>query len=122
MDEIIYKIKADFLRALSHPIRLQIIETLKKGERSVSDLMRILQVSQSSLSRHLLALRDAGILISRQERTTVYYDIKNADIFNVLRPIAEMLRKKLKESEEILATLGKECANWSLSNNVRFSP
>ena len=108
MEDMVYKVKADFLRALSHPIRLKVIEVLKHGEKSVSALVKQLGVEQSSLSRHLLALRDAGILKSRQERTTVYYGIRDHDIFQVLRPIAVMLRKKFKESERVLATLGKE--------------
>ena len=108
MEDMVYKVKADFLRALSHPVRLKIIETLKHGEKSVSAVVKQLGVEQSSLSRHLLALRDTGILKSRQERTTVYYGIRNHDIFQVLRPIAMMLRKKFKESERVLATLGKE--------------
>lgn len=108
MEDMVYKVKADFLRALSHPIRLKVIEVLKHGEKSVSTLVKQLGVEQSSLSRHLLALRDAGILKSRQERTTVYYGIRDHDIFQVLRPIAMMLRKKFKESERVLATLGKE--------------
>ena len=106
--DIVYKIKADFLRALGHPLRLKIIETLKHGERSVGALVKQLGVQQSSLSRHLIALRDAGILKSRQERTTVFYNIQDHDIFHVLRPIAVMLRKKFKESERVLSTLGKE--------------
>ena len=108
MEDMVYKVKADFLRALSHPVRLKIIEGLKHGEKSVTALVKQLGVEQSSLSRHLLTLRDAGILKSRQERTTVYYGIRDHDIFNVLRPIAMMLRKKFKESERVLATLGKE--------------
>ena len=106
--DIVYKVKADFLRALSHPVRLKVIEALKNGERSVGVLVKQLGIQQSSLSRHLIALRDAGILKSRQERTTVFYDIQDHEIFQVLRPIAVMLRKKFKESERVLSTLGKE--------------
>ena len=106
--DIVYKVKADFLRALSHPVRLKIIEALKSGEKSVGTLVKQIGVSQSSLSRHLLALREAGILISRQQKTTVYYNLRDHDIFHVLRPIAVMLRKKFKESERVLSTLGKE--------------
>ena len=106
--DMVYKVKADFLRALSHPLRLKIIETLKHGEKSVGALVRQLGVQQSSLSRHLIALRDAGILKSRQERTTVFYNIQDHSIFHVLRPIAVMLRKKFKESERVLSTLGKD--------------
>lgn len=108
MNDMVYKIKADFLKALSHPVRLKVIEALKHGEKSVGSLVKELGVEQSSLSRHLLALRDAGILQSRQERTTVYYSIRDHDVFQVLRPIAVLLRKKFKESERVLVTLGKE--------------
>ncbi|MDE1919954.1 MAG: winged helix-turn-helix transcriptional regulator [Candidatus Omnitrophica bacterium] len=108
MQDMVYKIKADFLKVLGHPVRLKLIEELKTGEKSVGDLVGKFKIGQSSTSRHLLALRHAGILTSRQEKTTVYYDIADHDIFNVLRPIAVMLRKKFKASEKMLRTLGKE--------------
>ena len=106
--DIVYKVKADFFRALSHAVRLKVIEALKNGEQSVGALVKQINVSQSSLSRHLIALRDAGMLVSRQEKTTVYYAIRDHDIFQVLRPITLMLRKKFKESERVLKTLCKE--------------
>ena len=105
---MVYKVKADFLRVLGHPIRLKLIEELKHGEKSVGYLVNKFKIGQSSISRHLLALRNVGILSSRQEKTTVYYDIADHDIFHVLRPIAVMLRKKFKASEKVLNTLGKE--------------
>ena len=108
MHDMVYKIKADFLRVLGHPIRLKLIEELKHGEKSVGYLVEKLKIGQSSISRHLLALRNAGILSSRQEKTTVYYNIADHDVFHVLRPIAVMLRKKFRESEKVLITLGKE--------------
>ena len=107
-DDMVFKIKADFLKGLSHSIRLQIIEHLKNGEASVAKLVQELGVEQSNLSRHLATLRDLGILQARQEKTTVYYSIHDHDIFKILRPIAEVLRKKLKRSEVILESLGKE--------------
>ncbi len=105
-EEIVYKIKADFLKVLGHPVRLKIIEALKKEEKSVGALVRQLSISQSSLSRHLSSLREAGILVSRQQKTTVYYALRDHDIFQVLRPIALLLRKKFRESEILLNTLG----------------
>lgn len=108
MQDMVYKVKADFLKVLGHPLRLKIIEELKSGEKSVGYLVNKFKISQSSISRHLLALRHAGILSSRQHKTTVYYDIQDHDIFHVLRPIAVMLKKKFKASERILSTLGKE--------------
>ena len=108
MDDLAYKIKADFLKALSHPLRLQIIEFLKNGEKNVGSIIKALGIPQSSLSRHLTILREAGVLKSRQQGTVIYYDIEDHDIFHVLRPIAEMLRKKLKKTETVLNSLGKE--------------
>lgn len=108
MDDMAFKIKADFLKGLAHSIRLQVIEYLKNGEASVGKLVKELGVEQSNLSRHLATLRELGILEARQEKTTVYYSIHDHDIFKVLRPIAELLRKKLKRSEKLLESLGKE--------------
>ena len=107
VDSIVFKIKADFLKSLAHPARLAIIEYLKKGEAPVGQMVADLQIEQSGLSKHLAILRQSGILFSRQEKTSVYYSIKDKDIYHVLRPIAEILRKKFKESEKILSGLGK---------------
>ena len=107
-DDMVFKIKADFLKALAHPVRLQLIERLKNGEASVGKLVQELGVEQSSLSRHLGVLRELGVLEARQEKTTVYYNLHDHDIFKVLRPIAELLRKKLRHSEQLLESLGKE--------------
>jgi len=108
MQELAYKIKADFFRALAHPVRLQIIEFLKSGENNVGSIMKALSIQQSSLSRHLTVLREAGILKSRQQGTVIYYNIEHHNIFHVLRPIADMLRKKLKKTEAVLSSLSKE--------------
>ena len=106
-NEMVFKIKADFLKSLAHPARLSIIEYLKKGESSVGRMVGDLGIEQSSLSKHLATLRQNGILSSRQEKLNVYYSIKDKDIYSVLRPISKILRKKLKESAEILNSLGK---------------
>ncbi|MFA5117327.1 MAG: metalloregulator ArsR/SmtB family transcription factor [Candidatus Omnitrophota bacterium] len=108
IDDMVFKIKADFLKTLAHPVRLQIIEYLKDGEESVGKLVQELGVEQSSLSRHLSILRELGVLKARQEKKNVYYSLQDNDIFNVLRPIAELLRKKLKRSEKLLESLGRE--------------
>src|SRR5690242_5359919 len=106
-EEIVFKLKADFLKALAHPIRLAILEQLKNGERSVGELGNALGVEQSTISKNLAVLRQVGILRSRQEKVTVYYAIRNPHIFKVLRLIADMLSKQLTESQKVLAHLAK---------------
>ncbi|MBI3289446.1 MAG: winged helix-turn-helix transcriptional regulator [Elusimicrobia bacterium] len=106
-EKLIFKIKADFLKSLAHPARLEIIEYLKTRESSVGEMVKKLGIEQSGLSKHLSLLKQAGILRSRQVKVTVFYSIRDRDIFNVLRPIAEILRKKLEESGKVLAHLGR---------------
>lgn len=105
--ELVFKIKADFLKSLAHPVRLEVIEYLKTKEASVGEMVKELGVEQSGLSKHLAILRQAGIVASRQEKVTVYYSIRDKDIFQVLRPIAEILRKKLSESQRMLSHLAE---------------
>ena len=75
--EIVFTLKADFLKALAHPLRLAIIEHLKNGEKSVGQLVKALEMEQSGMSKHLAILRQVGILHSRQEKATVYYAIRD---------------------------------------------
>ena len=107
MEDIVFRIKSDFFKGLAHPIRLQVIEYLKDKESNVGKLVEVLGVEQSNLSRHLTILKELGILKTRREKTTVYYSIHDPDIFKVLRPMSEILRKKIKRSEKLLEHLGK---------------
>ena len=106
-NEMVFKIKADFLKSMAHPARLAVLEYLRKGEATVGQMVTELRMEQSGLSKHLAILRQAGILTSRQEKVNVYYAIKDKDIFLVLRTMAEMLKKNLQESERLLNSLGR---------------
>ncbi|MDE2314234.1 MAG: winged helix-turn-helix transcriptional regulator [Elusimicrobia bacterium] len=105
--DMVLKIKADFLGALANPVRLAIIEELRGGESSVGRMAERLQVEQSSLSKHLAILRRAGIVVSRKRKSAVLYSIRDREIFRVLRPIAQILRKRMEESRMIFARLGR---------------
>jgi len=104
----VFKIKSDFLKALSHPGRLKIIEHLKRGERSVNEMGKALEMEQSSLSKHLAILKQAGILNSRQQKVTVFYSVRDKGIYDVLRHVSLFLKKKLREGQEVLDHLAKE--------------
>ncbi len=101
-EELVFKIKADLLKSLGHPSRLAILEYLKTREASVGEMVAKLGIEQSGLSKHLSILRQAGILSSRNEKTAVFYSVRDRDIFVVLRTISEILMKKFRESEKVL--------------------
>jgi len=106
-DKLVFQIKAEFLKALAHPLRLEIIEYLRKGEASVGLMVKDLGVEQSALSKNLAVLRRAGILETRQEGATVHYAVRDRDIFSVMRPVSAILRKKLEESRSVLGRLAR---------------
>lgn len=62
-------------RALSDPIRLNIVKLLKKQEMCVCDICDMLQIKQPKLSFHLKALRESGLLNTRQQGRWVYYSL-----------------------------------------------
>jgi len=64
---------AEVLRALSHPIRLRIIELLRGGELCVKRLEEILGISQPSVSQHLSRLKYAGLIESERRGHLVCY-------------------------------------------------
>lgn len=64
------------LRALADPIRLQVIEALRDGERCVCELTEQLDLAQSKLSFHLKVLKTAGLLADRQSGRWSYYRLR----------------------------------------------
>lgn len=106
-DKLVFQLKADFLRSLAHPVRLEIIEFLRLGESSVGHIVSALGVEQSAVSKHLAILRQAGLVASRHEKVTVHYSIRDKEIFRVLRPIAHILSTRLQDSRAVLDRLSK---------------
>ena len=72
-DKQIFQLHADICQALTHPIRLEIIDNLRRGEKSVSQLAEALQAAQGTVSRHLSVMRTKGVVASRRAGTNVYY-------------------------------------------------
>jgi ArsR family transcriptional regulator len=64
------------LRALADPIRLQVVQALRHGERCVCELTSELDLAQSKLSFHLKVLKEAGLIRARQEGRWIYYRLE----------------------------------------------
>ncbi len=76
--------KADLFKALSHPTRIRILELLRFGELSVSELQVRLGIEASSVSQQLAILRNRQIVAGRKEGTTVYYQVTDPLVFELL--------------------------------------
>lgn len=68
-----YEARAEVIKALAHPVRLLMVDELGKGEKCVCELTEKSGLDISTISRHLLLLRNAGLVKSRKEGTKVIY-------------------------------------------------
>ena len=69
------KAKADVLKALGHPLRVQMLEALARGDRCVNDLRVLAAVSQPTISRHLAWLKRAGLVTERRAGPRVLHHL-----------------------------------------------
>lgn len=67
----------DVFKALSDPTRLRIAALLTRGELCVCDLLEILKLPQSTISRHMARLKSAGIVNDRRQGKWVHYSLQN---------------------------------------------
>lgn len=76
--------KAELFKALAHPARITILEHLRGGERTVSELQALLQVESSTVSQQLAILRGRNIVEGRKQGTNVYYHVIDPSVFELL--------------------------------------
>lgn len=67
-------------RALSEEPRIRLILVLREEEQSVNDLVEVLELPQSTVSRHLATLRNAKLVTTRREGTHIFYKLKSSHI------------------------------------------
>ena len=103
MDDKVYEVQAEYFKALSHPIRIKIVHYLKEGERCVCEIVPYLKEEQSNISRHLAALKRAGILSSRKEGVSVYYRVQDENVYKIVNLALYSVKKVAKEKVALLS-------------------
>jgi len=84
----------ELFRALADDVRLRVLGALMGGELSVAELVDVLALPQSTVSRHLKPLREAGLVTTRREGTSVYY---RRDALDAEPELAALLDRRLRE-------------------------
>ena len=84
-------------KALSSPHRLEILELLAQGERTVESLATELGLSLANTSQHLQALRQAVLVDSRKEGLFVFYRLADPAVFELLRAIRAVAERQLAD-------------------------
>lgn len=78
------RFKAEFFKALAHPTRIRILELLREGEKSVTELQLALGPEGVGVSQQLAILRMKNLVDTRRAGTSIYYRLRDAQISQVL--------------------------------------
>lgn len=72
------------LKALSDPIRREILEILKEGRMSAGDIVAKFEVTGASISRHLSVLKEADLIRDKREGKFIYYEINTSVLEDIM--------------------------------------
>ncbi|MCP4277275.1 MAG: metalloregulator ArsR/SmtB family transcription factor [Gammaproteobacteria bacterium] len=93
---------ARIAKAMSNGYRLELLEFLAQGERSVDALAKISGLSMANTSQHLQQLRHAGLVINRKQGHKVYYQLSGPDVPALLVSIREVAERRLAEVDRLV--------------------
>ncbi|HEX7594164.1 MAG TPA: metalloregulator ArsR/SmtB family transcription factor [Anaerolineae bacterium] len=100
--------KAEFFKALAHPARIKILESLRAGEKSVNELQILLEIDASSVSQQLAVLRAKNIVEARKAGTSAYYSVRDPLVFDLLDVVRRIFNNHLIDTRSMLEQLGEE--------------
>jgi len=102
VEEQIYVYHAEMCQVFSHPKRLEVINVLRDGEMTVTELSQRLGLTVGNLSQHLSMMKDRHILLSRKEGNQVYYHIANPKLLKCFDMMREMLFEQIRKDAALI--------------------
>jgi len=97
-----YEARARVAKALAHPSRLIILDAIADGERCVCELTELVGADQSTVSKHLAILKQAGIIDDRKEGSKTFYRPRICCLKGLWECIEAVLRENLKAQQEAM--------------------
>jgi len=94
----LYQLHASVCKGLADPKRLLIINALRDGERSVSEVCDAVDLPQANVSQHLAVLREKGLVRARKDGQWVYYSVTSDKILLALDLLREVMAEQLSVS------------------------
>ncbi len=90
-DRSIYEMQAEICKTLTNPKRIEILNTLRNEEKTVSELVEALGASKANVSQHLAVMRHKGILSTRRDGVNIYYRVSNPKVIDACSLMKEVL-------------------------------
>jgi len=106
-NKTLFQMQSDVCKTLASPKRLEILNALKSGEKTVSELVKILGAPKANVSQHLAVMRHAGILKSRRNGVSIYYSVANPKVIKACILMREVLTEQMREKNKIIKIASK---------------
>ena len=100
--------KAEFFRALAHPVRIRILEVLVRGEKTVQDLQEALGLEQPVVSQQLAVLRAKNVVAGRKNGSAVHYALRDPLVGDLLDVARRIFNNHLAGTQTLLRELRQE--------------
>ena len=97
----IFRRQAELCKSLSDPKRLMILNGLKDGPKSVSELAEIAGLKQSNASQHIGVLRRAGVIKAQRDGNTVYYSLVTPKIAAACDIVRQVIAEEIQRNEAL---------------------
>jgi rhodanese-related sulfurtransferase len=94
---------AEMAKALGHAHRLEILELLAQGERSVESLAERAGLQIGNASQHLRLMRQAGLLVSRRDGKRIFYRLSDPAVLDLTAALHRLAERNLGEVKSVLA-------------------
>jgi len=106
--ERLRQFKAEFFKALGHPLRVRILELLRHGPMSVTQIQAVTGTPSSSVSQQLAVLRGRNILTTERHGTTMIYSVADAELFELLDVARRIFNARLSDTVDLLRLVEDE--------------
>ena len=105
-DDLVELIARRF-RVIGEPMRIRLLDQLRVGEASVTELAEALGASQQNVSKHLAVLADVGIVGRRKERNHVYYRIVDEGVFALCDQVCGSVQRQLRTLNKLVGAVSR---------------
>jgi ArsR family transcriptional regulator len=94
--------KADFFKALGHPLRIRILELLSEGDKNVNELQTLIGSEGSAVSQQLAVLRSKNIVYGTKDGNKVTYSLRDPMIIELLSVARQIFNNHLIDAISML--------------------
>ncbi|MBI5849135.1 MAG: winged helix-turn-helix transcriptional regulator [Nitrospirae bacterium] len=101
-NKTLFELQSEVCKTLASPKRLEILNALKEGEKTVTDLVEVLGVPKANVSQHLAVMRHRGILRTRRDGVNIYYSVANEKVIQACILMREVLTEQMQEKSKLI--------------------